>query len=809
MRQDNRRSKSGKPAERTKNRKKTPTKRLPANARASVSGERALVEKALHESNELLERVFSGIDLMVAYMDRDFNFIRVNRAYAQANGKEPDFYPGKNHFSLFPNEENEAIFRRVVETGEAYYVYEKPFEYAQNPERGVTYWDWSLHPIRERDGSVGGVVLSLVDVTARRRAQDELRESEELLRQVLDLLPVGVWITDRSGKIILGNPAGRRIWAGARYVGIDRFGEYKAWWAKTGKLVEPEEWAVARAIRKGETSLDEELEIECFDGTRKIILNSALPIRNANNEIVAAIVVNQDITERKAAEKELLRLATAMEQAAEGIAILGVDWTILYVNPAFERINEVAREQVLGRAYDEIKGNGFDGLGIKQGTSARSLDGGIRTGHVIRTCTDGAVREVDVTISPATDSSGAIINYVVLERDVTEEMRLQRHMRQVQKMEALGTLAGGIAHDFNNILMPILINTEMALQDAAEAKPISHYLQLVLEAANRGKELMKQIIPFTRQREEARATVEVPPIIHEALKFLRASIPKNIEILEQIDPMPGMILGDPTQIQQVLMNLCSNAAYAMREKGGVLRVTLAPVEIEGEAPAEWLDLKHGPYAKLTVSDTGAGMDRETLERAFDPFFTTKPLGEGTGLGLAVVHRIVKNHGGTVTAYSEKGKGSTFSVFLPLIAADQASEGPLLPRPIPKGTERILLVDDEEIQVRSVKPMLERLGYTVVGKTSALDALELFRAQPGAFDLVITDQTMPQMMGHELAQELLRIRPDVPVILCTGFSQALYEEQVQTAGIRALVMKPFRATEIAEKIRRALEKNRLE
>ena len=760
--------------------------------------ERSLVEKALYESNELLERVFSSIDLAIAYMDRDFNLIRVNRAYAQADEREPSFYPGKNHFSLFPNEENEAIFRSVVETGEPYYAHERPFAYAEHPERGLTYWDWSLHPVRERDGRVGGVVLSLVDVTARRRAQDELRQNEELLRQVLNLLPVGVWITDRNGKIILGNPAGQKIWAGARYVGIDQFGEYKAWWAKTGKLLEPEEWAVARAITKGETSLDEELEIACFDGTRKVILNSALPIRNTENEIVAAIVVNQDITERKAAEQELLRLVTAMEQTAEGIAILGVDRSILYVNPAFESINERARQDVLGRGYDEIVGAGDKGIGIKGEIS------GMWTCHLIRTRKDGGTRELDVTISPVTDPSGATINYVVLERDVTQEVRLQQHMRQVQKMEALGTLAGGIAHDFNNILMPILINTEMALQDVMEARPISHYLQVVLEAANRGRELTKQITTFTRQREEAKAPMEVAPIIQEALKFLRASIPRNIEIRDRIDAIPGVVLGDPTQMQQVLMNLCSNAAYAMRESGGILEVKLAAVDVSGEISAERVDLKPGSYVKLSVTDTGRGMDRETLERAFDPFFTTKPPGEGTGLGLALVHGIAKNHGGTVTAYSEKGKGSTFTVFLPLIAGDRIPERPL-PGPIPKGGERILLIDDEEIQIRSVKPMLEKLGYKVVGKTSAPDALELFRAQPAAFDLVITDQTMPQMVGHELAKELLRIRPDVPVILCTGFSEVLHEEQIKAAGIREFVMKPFSVAEIAERIRRALGK----
>jgi PAS domain S-box-containing protein len=260
---------------------------------------------ALVRANELLETMFSSIDIMVAYMDGDFNFIRVNRAYAEADERDPDFYAGKNHFVLFPNEENEAIFKKVLETGEPYFTYAKPFSYAEHPERGVTYWDWSLQPVKEPDGTVAGVVLSLVNVTDRLRAEGALRTNEALLRTVFETLPVGIWIADKQGAIIHGNPAGQRIWAGARYVGIEQFREYKGWWAETGRRIEPDEWGVARAVRKGETSIDEEIEIECFDGSHKIILNSAVPIRNEIQEIVGAFVVNQDITDRKEIQKRI------------------------------------------------------------------------------------------------------------------------------------------------------------------------------------------------------------------------------------------------------------------------------------------------------------------------------------------------------------------------------------------------------------------------------------------------------------------------------------------------------------------------
>jgi signal transduction histidine kinase len=417
----------------------------------------------------------------------------------------------------------------------------------------------------------------------------------------------------------------------------------------------------------------------------------------------------------------------------------------------------------------------------------------------------GGSIELEVTISPVRDVSGISIHYVAMERDVTLEKKLQEHVRQWQKMEALGTLAGGIAHDFNNILMPIVINSELALLDVQEGKsPSPQYLQLVREAANRGQELVRQIITFSRQKEQLRRAVEITPVIKEGLKFIRATIPKSIEIKEQVMAQPALVVADPTQIHQVLMNLCSNAAHAMREKGGVLEVSLTQVDVDAEMAAQHLELNPGPYIRLTVSDTGHGMDREVRERAFDPFFTTKKPGEGTGMGLSVVHGIVKNHDGVILLYSEVGMGTTVHVFLPRIQGEVQSKVASL-GPIPTGKERILLVDDEEIQVRSLQNMLERLGYRVIGKTDPREVLEIFKAQPDAFDLLITDQTMPHLTGGKLAQELLGIRPDLPIILCTGFSEVIHEEDAKALGIREFAMKPLTVRDMADRIRRALGK----
>jgi CheY-like chemotaxis protein len=314
---------------------------------------------------------------------------------------------------------------------------------------------------------------------------------------------------------------------------------------------------------------------------------------------------------------------------------------------------------------------------------------------------------------------------------------------------------------------------------------------------------VKQIITFSRQKDQEKSTIKVNPIIKEALKFLRSSIPKNIEIVDHIEAESALALADATQIHQVLMNLCGNAAYAMREKGGILGVRLSEIEVDPDLAGKHIDLKPGPYLRLMVSDTGHGMAPDVLEKAFDPFFTTKAPGEGTGMGLAVVHGIIKNHEGAITVYSEVGKGTTFNIFLPRLRGGQEAEAKAL-ESLPAGEERILFIDDEEIQVRSVLPMLERLGYHVVGQTDPHKALAMFQNRPEAFDLVMTDQTMPMMTGEKLTARLLRLRPDIPVILCTGFSETIDEEKAKAMGIRAFLLKPFSVQEIAGTIRRVLD-----
>ena len=397
-------------------------------------------------------------------------------------------------------------------------------------------------------------------------------------------------------------------------------------------------------------------------------------------------------------------------------------------------------------------------------------------------------------------------NITARKRAEQEKAELETQVRTTQKMEAIGTLAGGIAHDFNNILVPIIAYTDMVMATEVPGSANWQNLQEVCKAASRAKELVKQILTFSREREHELCPVQVVPVVKESLKLLKASLPSTMEVSQRLAAEGVTILADPTQIHQIVMNLCTNAYHAMREQGGLMEVTLSEVEI---TPGDVSDyrLPSGPYLVLTVSDTGPGMDQATMERIFDPYFTTRKHGEGTGLGLAVVLGIVKKYGGDIRVYSEPGQGASFQVYFPVLGKAESGLGVILSTPLATGDERILLVDDELPIVDSLRKMLEFHGYQVTAKTSSVEALELFRLAPRDFDLVITDQTMPYLTGDQLVLGMKKIRPDMPVILCTGFSVMIDETKARALGIDAFLMKPVLRKELVETIRKVLDNRR--
>jgi len=388
-------------------------------------------------------------------------------------------------------------------------------------------------------------------------------------------------------------------------------------------------------------------------------------------------------------------------------------------------------------------------------------------------------------------------------RDISKLRQLEKQLRQAQKMEVIGTLASGIAHDFNNILSIIMGYIELSLDSRTNPTVIRQNLKQVLNASHRAKDLVQQILTFSRRGEKEKGPVKISSLVKEVIKLMRASLPSTIEIHQDISKTEYVALADPTQLHQVLMNLCTNAAQAMMEEGGMLKIELSDLNRDMEAIYEE-PLPPSPYLRLTVSDTGCGMTPEIQEQIYEPFFTTKKSGEGTGMGLAVVKGIVKNHDGEISVESEPGKGTSFHLFLPLLHEDTWNEQEKKEGVTPGGDEHVLLVEDEPVLLNIVKRMLERLGYQVVSKANGMEALETFRANPQDFDVVITDLTMPGMTGIQLARELIKIEPEIPIIICTGFNEGINREHLRNLGMQGFIMKPYSSEKLSLAIRDVLD-----
>ncbi len=509
--------------------------------------------------------------------------------------------------------------------------------------------------------------------------------------------------------------------------------------------------------------------------------------------------LEMELKERKRAQEVYHSL---IHTSADSIIIYDMDGKVKYINPSFTG--------VFGWTLEEVQGKKIPFLpeGERESTMSRVKDIIVR-GRAIqgfetkRYTKDGSIINVDVSGSRYNNHEGAPAGMLVILRDTTEKKRLEIQLQSTQKLEAIGTLAGGIAHDFNNILQAIIMNTELALFEYKHGTFDAIRLEESLKASERAKDLVNQILTFSRRSEQELEPLQISLIAKEAIKMLRASLPSTIEIKQNIEAKSDFIMGDPTQIHQVMVNCCTNAAHAMKEKGGILEVSLKEVDLNPETVAPYPGLKQGNFVKLTVSDTGHGMTSDVIEKIFDPFFTTKERGEGTGLGLAVVHGIVKSLGGFIIVDSEPKKGTSFEIFFPTKKRKVKSRNDLR-EPIPRGNEKILVVDDEFIIMDLLSGVLGNLGYEIESRNSSTDALKDFRSQPDKFDLVITDQTMPHMTGADLAKEIMRIRPDIPVILCTGYSEIISEEKAKSIGIREFIMKPIESRILANTVRRILD-----
>ncbi len=510
--------------------------------------------------------------------------------------------------------------------------------------------------------------------------------------------------------------------------------------------------------------------------------------------------------ERKDKNQAEEKYRNILESIEDGYYEVDNKGNFTFFNDSMCRILGYLREELMGmnnRAYMD-KDNAkkifktFNQV-FKTGISTKAHDW-----QLIRK--DRSVCFVETIVSLIKDKNGNGIGFRGIARDVSDQRHLEKQLRQAYKMESIGTLAGGIAHDFNNLLYIIMGNTELAIDEIRQDNPLLTYLERIRSACLRAADVVKQLLNFSRDPGQELKPLDIVAAIREEIRFLRPMIPATIGIQQDLPETEIFIAADPTQMRQMLMNLCTNASLAMEKTGGIIDISAQEMDLGENNAAQYPNLSPGRYVRILIKDTGPGIDPENLDRIFDPYFTTRDVGQGSGMGLAVVHGIVKHHQGAVSVHSTKGKGALFSILFPVIHT--APEKPLKQTQcLPRGSETILLVDDEESIIATTKTILSSLGYQVEAGLNPESVLDIFKSNPHAFDLVITDMTMPGMTGASLAEKLMEIRPDIPVIICTGYSAFMDEEKAKQLGIRACIMKPVLSEELAKQIRNILDEKK--
>lgn len=655
--------------------------------------------------------------------------------------------------------------------------------------------------IQTRETALQNINTELQDeIGERQRAEKALRQSEEKYRFLVMNLPGIVYrgfkdwsveFIDEKIELLTGYP-------------MEEFNSKGVKWSDliVAQDIEIVKEKFIHAI-KTDRSYIREYRIRTNSGNILWIRDRGQIVRDESGEIEYVSGVFFDITDRMQADQERIRLATAVEQAAESVIISDRPGTIQYVNPAFERLSGFRREEIVGHNFRILKSDRHDEAFYRKMWGIISR-GDVWQGHIVNTMKDGTLREFETTISPVLDSSGVIVNFVSVNRDVTQVVALEAQLRHVQKMQVVGTLAGGIAHDFNNLLQAIQGYAELLLLGKERDESGQRELQEIFKATQRGAELTQQLLTFGRKIESKRRPLDLNKRIREVKNLLERTIPKMIKIELYLAENLNFVDADPVQMEQILMNLALNAKDAMPD-GGELVIETENVILDQEYCKTHLGAVPGKFVLLSISDTGEGMDKETLEHIFEPFFTTKEVGKGTGLGLAMIYGIVKNHEGFIMCYSEPGEGTTFKIYLPVIASSEAASETKAPAgEIKGGCETILLVDDEKT-VRDIgKQILETYGYTVLTAADGETALELYRKEQERIELVLLDLIMPGMGGRKCLEELLKLNSRAKIVIITGYSMNGPAKEVLKSGPKGLINKPYDMGQMLEKVRKVLD-----
>ena len=757
-------------------------------------------ELELRSTESVLRQMLDAIPLSIFWKNINGCYLGCNQNFASLIGIDtPEQIVAKTDFDLPFTADGAAKFQSVdhavIEDNRPYQV----VELIQAPGGRRLWIDMTKAPLSNASGDIYGILGVGIDITESKHAEKSLRQSEQRFRSYFELPLIGIVITSTEKSWLNVNDKACEI------LGYTKEELLQQTWSS---MTHPDD--LAADVEKFDLMLagtiDQYTMEKRFirkDGRIVYVDLSVGCVRMTDGSVDYVVALFNDITERIKSQEDLLRLSAVVEQVHEIIVITDRQAVIQYVNPAFTKATGYSSAEAIGRTPALLRSGKQDENFYKVLWSTIT-QGDIWRGRFINRKQNGELYNEEATIYPLRNSSGKIINYVAVKRDITHNLKIEQQLRQVQKMEAIGTLAGGIAHDFNNILGVIYGYAEMSMDPAETMPQISSNLQLLLNAANRAKDLIRQILTISRQTEKEALPVTISPIVKEVIKFIRASLPSTIQIKQSLSAKNDLLLADPIQIHQLLMNLCTNAGHAMKDSSGVLEITLKNVHFTDADILEHPLMRSGDYVRLSVKDTGCGIPIRNLEHIFEPYFTTKKSSEGTGLGLAVVQGIVGNCGGDIRVYSEVGKGTVFNVYLPLITRETEKKNEPVSE-IPCGTEHILFVDDEISLVKTSKIILERLGYSVTGITSPEEALAAFKNTPDAFDLLITDKTMPELTGFDLVREIKSQRPELPMILCTGMSVKADIEKVQELGINGFLLKPFNKRELACIIRDVLDK----
>jgi two-component system, cell cycle sensor histidine kinase and response regulator CckA len=766
--------------------------------------ERKQVEEALRESEQKYRILIDTTDTGYVIVDEEGKVIDANAEYLRLTGREfLQQILGRNVIEWTAEHDrvrNARELRMCVERG---WVHNLEIDYVDG-DGCFTPVEINAAVLRAADGVK---ILTLCrDITERKRAEQAKAEEAIRLRILFDQSRDGIAVLDQNGKVYEAN----RRYAEMLGYSAEEIRQLHIWdW----DVQSTQEDLVERMRFKDVEGSVFETRHRRKDGTIYDVEVSSNGVELAGQKLVFCVC--RDISQRKAAEQALRErehyFRSLLVNLHEDILVIDRNHQIIDSNRDFLYVIGQKREELLGRQCFDVL-HGYSEPCSRHGVVCE-LETVFGNGHPCgclheHVRPDGRTVWVDMLYSLLKKEVGGPDCAILTLRDVTHEVEIEKQLRHAQKMEAIGTLAGGIAHDFNNILGIILGYAELELLESTGSDESRDRVEEIRKAALRAKDLVQQILVFSRKHGEERGPLQLGLLLKEVLKLLRAALPSTIEIRQKIDLAADngdLISADPTQVHQVLMNLCTNAGHAMREKGGILDVSMSNVHFGPHDPARPPELPPGSYVRISVSDTGCGMDGKVMERIFEPYFTTKGVGEGTGLGLSVVHGIVRSHGGAVTVASQPGAGSTFCVFFPAGAKEVQIQPDAGPVGIPMGIERILFVDDEEELAWLGKQALEWFGYTVFSTTNSVEALDAFRAAPDEFDLVVTDQTMPQMTGMELAAELRQIRPSIPVILCTGYSELVTEQNLRAAGIQEVMMKPLVMHEVGTIIRSVLDR----